>query len=63
MAKFTRKHFIELAEIFMLAKYKAESQSVTKQDVVRLVAEEVADFMAKTNPAFDREKFLAACQK
>lgn len=36
-------------------------ESVTRREAIRDTARHIADALAKDNPLFDREKFLAAC--
>ncbi len=38
-----------------------EPHTLEQREVVRLLARDMADALANTNPAFDRERFLTAC--
>jgi hypothetical protein len=51
----TRKHFVLITSVFREA-YTAEDQLG-----VRAVAYRMADALARTNPRFDRARFLKAC--
>ena len=54
----TRKNFKLIAEV--LNKTREELWPLGSKTIDR-VAEEFADALAKTNPRFDHDKFLAAC--
>lgn len=57
--KLTKKHFDLLADVFRRARPRANGwPGLTAVD---LTAEGMADELAKTNPRFDRDKFLQAC--
>ena len=55
----TRKHFIELAGFVRGGVDKRDKDCV---DCIAVLADKLADFCAKHNPDFDRERFLKACE-
>lgn len=55
----TRKHFQAIANEFSRA--METTQNKGEDTAIELLAEGVADRLAEFNPAFDRDKFLAAC--
>jgi hypothetical protein len=56
----TRKHFEALARIMRLNAEQAETQEA--RHIVAGVASDLASYLYQTNPRFDRDRFLAACQ-
>ena len=52
----TRKHFQGLADVMKDAKRERPEQSC-----VDAIAKQLAPYLATTNPAFNRSKFLEAC--
>lgn len=60
-AKFEHRHFATIAEIIrdMDKVHNGEHGFV---DIREDVAEEFANALARTNPRFDRERFLSACR-
>ncbi len=60
-APMQHRHFTTIAEIIrdMKKVYNGEHGFI---DVREDVAEELANALARTNPRFDRERFLSACR-
>lgn len=55
----TRHDFQEVARIFAV-RYEQAPTAEARQEVI-ILARDMADIMAASNPRFDRSKFLAAC--
>lgn len=55
----TRHDFREIARVFAV-RYKAASTREARNEVV-ILAWNMADIMAASNPRFDRHRFLVAC--
>jgi hypothetical protein len=63
---FTRQHYEAIAEMVYDQHQEAnqffdESMRGIAIGIVRHMATSLADYFAKDNPRFDREKFLEAC--
>jgi hypothetical protein len=60
----TRKNFKLIAEMLRASRPvgQLDQFDVTRQYAIDRIAEEFADALAKTNPRFDHDKFLAACR-
>ena len=56
----TRKDFRAIAEIVNRASTNANGYKPVVFAIVD-ITEEIADYLATTNPLFDRKKFLSAC--
>ena len=51
----TRKHFVELSRAFRATPHRSE-----RERALSLLL--LCNVLAQTNPAFDRVRFVAACQ-
>ena len=59
----TKKHFIAIAKVFNANKPKPETSLTMMNELWANLREGMANVLADTNPAFDRARFLAACNK
>lgn len=63
---FTKQHYVAIASII-----KANKTKITSEDIAQCITGlpclhpdmigDLADYFAKDNPQFDRQKFLGAC--
>jgi hypothetical protein len=60
----TKQTFKAIAEIIKEARSEQlyrENNNIPSDLIVNYIANDLADFFAKENPQFDRDKFIAAC--
>lgn len=58
----SKKHFTALASIFYAHRPLPDPNGESEETWIAL-RDEIADLCAKSNPNFDRERFLAACER
>ena len=59
-SKFQRRHYEAIAEVIRTTASSTQTALFSSDELLRL-AYKLADSFAQDNPAFDRDRFLAAC--
>lgn len=66
MSELTRQHFKEIAETIKrvvreIDKKIKQDGKIKKEELNRTICNMFADYLATTNPRFDRSRFMEAC--
>ena len=57
----TKKHFIAIAAALKFARQEMDEGNTAPKLVIDNLSEDIALICARTNPNFDRSRFLSAC--